>query len=198
MRAGKFRNWFKCSYIRLIFLPIPPSLLQYCPTRLHLFCVSNPFPYPRFYLLQPARELISKHFSQIYRDEDKPLYRKGNKILIGICYYNIFLFIGAKVFYAMKNRYVYIYLFFLLSPKLYISHHTHTLFLSRRLADIRAFFFLVCFLTALAKKDGMLSRPKRSRDTLRRQRIKAINGTLFSHPPPLSPPPPLHPPSKTT
>lgn len=54
-------------------------------------------------------ELISKKKknvfgSQIYRDDDKPLYRKGNKILIGICFYNIFLFIGAKVFYSMKNR----------------------------------------------------------------------------------------------
>lgn len=64
-------------------------------------------------------ELISKTICfgpQIYRDDDKPLYRKGNKILIGICCYNIFLFIGAKVFYAMKNRYIYIFfiLYFLL------------------------------------------------------------------------------------
>ncbi|MCJ1270997.1 hypothetical protein MMC22_010896 [Lobaria immixta] len=41
--------------------------------------------------------------SNIYRDEDKPLYRAGNKVLIVICCYNICLFIGAKVFYVSKN-----------------------------------------------------------------------------------------------
>ncbi|KAM0802956.1 major facilitator superfamily domain-containing protein [Usnea florida] len=42
--------------------------------------------------------------SNIYRNDDKPLYRKGNKVLIGICVYNMALFIGAKVFYIVKNR----------------------------------------------------------------------------------------------
>ena len=43
---------------------------------------------------------------QIYRDEDKPLYKTGNKILIAICVYNMALFLGAKLFYLEKNRYV--------------------------------------------------------------------------------------------
>ncbi|MCJ1275895.1 hypothetical protein MMC21_003700 [Puttea exsequens] len=42
--------------------------------------------------------------TNIYRDNDKPLYRTGNKVLIGICVYNMALFIGAKVFYVAKNR----------------------------------------------------------------------------------------------
>ncbi|KAF2114546.1 phthalate transporter [Lophiotrema nucula] len=42
--------------------------------------------------------------SNIYRDDDKPLYRRGNKVLIGICAYNIFIFIGAKLFYVHVNR----------------------------------------------------------------------------------------------
>ncbi|KAI9719788.1 MAG: hypothetical protein M1812_003276 [Candelaria pacifica] len=41
--------------------------------------------------------------SNIYRNNDKPLYRIGNKILIAICVYNFLLFIGAKLFYVQKN-----------------------------------------------------------------------------------------------
>jgi len=42
--------------------------------------------------------------SNIYRDADKPMYRTGNKVLIGITAYNIFLFIGAKLFYVHVNK----------------------------------------------------------------------------------------------
>lgn len=42
--------------------------------------------------------------SQIYRNDDKPLYRRGNKVLLAICAYNFVLFIGAKLFYANVNR----------------------------------------------------------------------------------------------
>lgn len=40
----------------------------------------------------------------IYRDDDKPLYRRGNKVLIAICAYNFLLFIGAKIYYVKVNR----------------------------------------------------------------------------------------------
>lgn len=42
--------------------------------------------------------------SQIYRDDDKPLYRRGNAVLIAITVYNIVVFIGMKVFYVTINR----------------------------------------------------------------------------------------------
>ena len=42
--------------------------------------------------------------SQIYRTADKPYYYTGNKVLIAICVYNIFLFVGAKLFYVYVNR----------------------------------------------------------------------------------------------
>ncbi|KAL6244386.1 hypothetical protein RBB50_008628 [Rhinocladiella similis] len=42
--------------------------------------------------------------SNIYRNNDKPMYRTGNKILIAICAYNIVLFLGAKAFYVWRNR----------------------------------------------------------------------------------------------
>ena len=41
---------------------------------------------------------------QIYRTDDKPLYRRGNKILIAIACYNVVLFIFAKVFYVTVNK----------------------------------------------------------------------------------------------
>lgn len=42
--------------------------------------------------------------SQIYRTDDKPLYRTGNKVLIAITVYNILLFVGAKFFYVWRNN----------------------------------------------------------------------------------------------
>ena len=47
-----------------------------------------------------ASSIIS---SNIYREDDKPLYRRGNKILLAICAYNFFLFIGAKLYYVRVN-----------------------------------------------------------------------------------------------
>jgi hypothetical protein len=32
------------------------------------------------------------------------MYRRGNKVLLGICAYNFFLFIGAKLFYVWVNK----------------------------------------------------------------------------------------------
>lgn len=48
-----------------------------------------------------ASSIISQN---IYRDDDKPLYRRGNTVLIGICAMNFVLFIGAKVYYVSVNR----------------------------------------------------------------------------------------------
>lgn len=42
--------------------------------------------------------------TNIYRTPDSPLYRTGNKVLIALTVYNLFLFIGAKVFYIVINR----------------------------------------------------------------------------------------------
>ncbi|OAK93643.1 MFS general substrate transporter [Phaeosphaeriaceae sp. SRC1lsM3a] len=40
----------------------------------------------------------------IYRDDDKPLYRRGNKVLIAITVWNFFVFIGAKLYYVSINK----------------------------------------------------------------------------------------------
>ncbi|CZR68109.1 related to permease [Phialocephala subalpina] len=42
--------------------------------------------------------------TNIYREDDKPLYRRGNKILLGICCFNILMFYLAKLYYIMRNR----------------------------------------------------------------------------------------------
>ncbi|KAL1600634.1 hypothetical protein SLS60_007021 [Paraconiothyrium brasiliense] len=42
--------------------------------------------------------------SNIYRDDDQPLYRRGNKILLAICSFNIFLFFFVKAFYIWRNK----------------------------------------------------------------------------------------------
>ncbi len=42
--------------------------------------------------------------SNIYRDDDKPLYRRGNKILLGICCASIGIFYLTKAFYIWRNK----------------------------------------------------------------------------------------------
>jgi hypothetical protein len=42
--------------------------------------------------------------TNIYRDDDQPLYRRGNKILLGICVFNVFLFYAVKSFYVWRNK----------------------------------------------------------------------------------------------
>lgn len=41
--------------------------------------------------------------SQIYRTPDKPYYYKGNKVLLGLVAWNVVLFIGAKIYYEVRN-----------------------------------------------------------------------------------------------
>ncbi|ORY01985.1 major facilitator superfamily domain-containing protein [Clohesyomyces aquaticus] len=42
--------------------------------------------------------------TNIYRDSDQPLYRRGNKILLWICSFNIVLFYLVKAFYIWRNK----------------------------------------------------------------------------------------------
>lgn len=42
--------------------------------------------------------------ANLYRDDDQPLYRRGNKILLGITVFNIVLFYVVKAFYIWRNR----------------------------------------------------------------------------------------------
>lgn len=42
--------------------------------------------------------------ANIYQDKDQPLYRRGNKILLGIVVFNVFLFYFVKAFYIWRNK----------------------------------------------------------------------------------------------
>ncbi|KAI1655010.1 MFS general substrate transporter [Daldinia decipiens] len=42
--------------------------------------------------------------SNIYRDDDQPLYRRGNRVLLGITVFNIGIFYVVKAFYIWRNK----------------------------------------------------------------------------------------------
>lgn len=44
--------------------------------------------------------------SNVYRTNDAPLYRRGNKVLIALSAYTLVLFVGTKLFYIRINRLV--------------------------------------------------------------------------------------------
>lgn len=54
-------------------------------------------------LYNMAVQLSNIIASQIYRNDDKPYYYRGNKVLLGILAWNVVAFIGAKIYYERKN-----------------------------------------------------------------------------------------------
>ena len=42
--------------------------------------------------------------SNIYREDDKPLYRRGNAVLLGLVGLNLCLYALAKSYYVWRNR----------------------------------------------------------------------------------------------
>ncbi|KAJ7597353.1 major facilitator superfamily domain-containing protein [Mycena floridula] len=43
-------------------------------------------------------------YANIYRNDDKPLYKRGNRALIGICSMNLVLYVGTYFFYKTINQ----------------------------------------------------------------------------------------------
>ena len=42
--------------------------------------------------------------SQIYRNDDKPYYYRGNKVLLAILAYNVIVIVVAKIYYVRQNN----------------------------------------------------------------------------------------------
>jgi hypothetical protein len=42
--------------------------------------------------------------TNIYREDDRPYYIRGNRVLLGICCYNICLFVFVKFYYITRNK----------------------------------------------------------------------------------------------
>ncbi|OAK93572.1 MFS general substrate transporter [Phaeosphaeriaceae sp. SRC1lsM3a] len=55
-------------------------------------------------LYNMAVQLQAIIYSNIYRDDDKPLYRRGNRVLVGVCVLNIFLYLFNKSYYTWRNK----------------------------------------------------------------------------------------------
>ncbi|KAG8410864.1 hypothetical protein J3458_016619 [Metarhizium acridum] len=51
-----------------------------------------------------AVQMSSIFASQIYRDDDKPYYYTGNKVLLGIVAWNVVVVIGVKAYYVLVNQ----------------------------------------------------------------------------------------------
>lgn len=42
--------------------------------------------------------------ANIYREDDRPLYRRGNSVLIGITTWNVLVYAGSKAYYSWRNK----------------------------------------------------------------------------------------------
>lgn len=55
-------------------------------------------------LYNMAVQLQSIISSNIYRKDDRPLYRRGNRVLVGINCLNIAIYISVKLYYVSRNK----------------------------------------------------------------------------------------------
>lgn len=72
--------------------PSPSLLIFYYP------CIqTNTKPHP----FTQSGTILGSH---IYRADDAPLYRRGNRVLLALVTWNIVLLVGTKAYYMWRNR----------------------------------------------------------------------------------------------
>jgi hypothetical protein len=78
---------------------VRPSILPFLSLSLHLSTLFTPFCFP-----QPLTQRDT-HISpfQIYNAPDAPLYRTGNKVLLGLVAWNVVLIISIRYYYKWRN-----------------------------------------------------------------------------------------------
>lgn len=42
--------------------------------------------------------------SNVYREDDRPAYRRGNRVLLGVNVFSIFLIVATKAYYMWRNK----------------------------------------------------------------------------------------------
>lgn len=119
--SGLFTQlWFLPCVISLAVLP--PSVNRWAAYALVTVLLSYPSPHPlqvgwcsrnsntvrtrtvSAALYNIAVQLGSIISSNIYRRDDRPEYRRGNRVLVAICSWNILLYVAVKVYYTWKNK----------------------------------------------------------------------------------------------
>ncbi|KAF2829907.1 MFS general substrate transporter [Ophiobolus disseminans] len=116
-------------FVQLWFLPcviamsvIPDSISRWSRFALVTVLLSYPTPHPlqvgwcsrnsntvrtrtvSAALYNMAVQIQAIIFSNIYQANDRPMYRRGNRVLVGVCVLNIFLYAFSKVYYTWRNK----------------------------------------------------------------------------------------------
>lgn len=112
--------WFLPNLIALAVLPADAS--RWSTYALVVLVLSYPYPHPihvswasRISNTVRTRTVSAAVYNMcvqlngiiaanIYRDDDSPLYRRGNRQLIALCSTTIVLYVIAKVYYEFRNR----------------------------------------------------------------------------------------------
>ena len=112
--------WFLPCLIALALLPSDAN--KWASYAIVIVLLSYPTPHPMQFgwasrnsnsvrnrtvsaaLYNMSVQISSIISANIYREDDRPEYRRGNRVLIGINVLNISLYVGVKLYYTWRNK----------------------------------------------------------------------------------------------